>query len=358
MNRKKFLVISLGIFIFLIMSCETSFLPIGALRTYDSYYITGSKEKKATLKELFRLLNREKQPGEEQFSIVREIANELLSQQEYAKLTNFLTDWITAHPQDPYNAYLLLMVAYAYLKQDAGPVAAIYFNRIVTRYPDLLVKGESIHYQCLKQLIQLEKKPEHQIRYYKELIARFPEKIDLGNAHFMLGQAYEKTGEWDMAIQTYSKFLPYYSASIPGFPDALGYAMKLVDYYNSPKDWTFESLDSLVAAVKKALDAGSSRELRRLRAKVNFFAVSWGQDANQPVGMDEFNLSDFMAGNRIRYADTVDASSNANEAYLKTWGWTQRITTWYLYFRKIYFPADPEIHGRWEWAGVYYGEKF
>jgi len=43
---------------------------------------------------------------------------------------------------------------------------------------------------------------------------------------------------------------------------------------------------------------------------------------------------------------------------LRTWGWHQYLSTWYLYFRKIYFPADPEIHGRWEWAGIYYGEKF
>ena len=24
---------------------------------------------------------------------------------------------------------------------------------------------------------------------------------------------------------------------------------------------------------------------------------------------------------------------------------------------KVNFPADPEIHGRWEWAGIYFGEK-
>ena len=342
----------------LLSSCDKlpfQFNPIG---TYDPYYVTGNKDTQETIKELFKLLNQETLPGEEQFSIVREIANELLSQKEYAKLINFLTSWVATHPEDPYNSYLLLMVAYAYMQQDAGPVAVLYFNRIITKYPDLLVKGESIHFQCLKQLIQLKEKPELQIRYYKELIARFPDKIDLGASHIMLGQAYEKNGEWDMAIQTYSKFLPYYNTSIPGFPDALGYAMKLVDYYNSPKDWTFESLDSLIAAIKKALNSRNSRELNKLRAKVNFFAVSWGQDTNQAVGMDEFNLSEFMAGNSIRYADTVDSSSNANEAYLKTWGWTQRIATWYLYFRKIYFPADPEIHGRWEWAGVYYGEKF
>jgi hypothetical protein len=73
--------------------------------------------------------------------------------------------------------------------------------------------------------------------------------------------------------------------------------------------------------------------------------------------MAEFSLAAFMH-KQIRYANTLDAGSNANEAYLRTAGWDQYISTWYLYFRKIYFPLDPEIHGRWEWAGVYYGEKF
>ncbi|MCI6442425.1 MAG: tetratricopeptide repeat protein, partial [Spirochaetia bacterium] len=45
------------------------------------------------------------------------------------------------------------------------------------------------------------------------------------------------------------------------------------------------------------------------------------------------------------------------EAYLRTTGWSNYVNVWYLYFRKVNFPADPEIHGRWEWAGIYYGEK-
>jgi hypothetical protein len=250
------------------------------------------------------------------------------------------------------------MAAYTYLKEDAKPVAALYFDRIVKNYPDLAIQGESIHLACLNKLIELVNKPEQRIWYYQELIARFPDKIDLGVAYFMLAQSYERIGAWDAAIQTYTKFLPYFNSSIPGFPDAFGYAKKIVDFYNSPKDWSFETLDDLVQAIQKALDAGSSKLLNKYRAKVNFFAMSWEQENSDTANMTEFNFSDFMSGNRIHYSPTVDSSSNANEAYLKTWGWSQRISTWYLYFRKINFPADPDIHGRWEWAGVYYGEKF
>ncbi len=331
-----------------------SIIPAGA----DPYYIAGNERDREILRELFKLLGAEGRPGEEQFSVVREIANELLRQKEYGKLTNFINGWVSRHPEDPYNAYLLLMAAYVYLQQDAAPVAAVYFDRIVKNYPDLTVRGESIHLISLKKLIELGGKNEQRVWYYQELISRFPDQVDLGSTYFMLAQSYERIGEWDAAIRTYTKFLPYYSSSIPGFPDAFGYAKKIVDFNNSPKDWSFETLDALLEAVKSAFDAGSSARLRRYQAKVNFFAMSWEQENTDTVSMVEFNFSDFMVGNRIRYAPTVDASSNANEAYLRSWGWSQRISTWYLYFRKINFPSDPEIHGRWEWAGVYYGEKF
>jgi hypothetical protein len=324
----------------------------------DSYYLSSPGKDKVTLRDLLALLRAETSAGEERFVIVREIASELLKHEEFGKLTNFLTGWVSRHPDDPYNAYLLLMTAYVHLRLDAAPVAAYYFDRIVKNYPDLIVRGESVHLACLQKLIEIVDEPQRRVWYYKELISRFPDRIDLGAAYFQLAQAYEKTGEWDAAIRTYTKFLPYYETSIPGFPDAFGYAKKLVDFNNSPKDWSFESLQTLVDAVEQALDKGSSATLRKYRAKVNFFAMSWEQEELDSNSLVEFNLSDFMFGNRIRYAPNLDASSNANEAYLRTWGWSQRISTWYLYFRKINFPADPEIHGRWEWAGIYYGDKF
>ncbi len=324
----------------------------------EPYYITGTGADKETLRDLFDLLNEEKKPGEERFTVVREIANELMRLGDYGRLSLFLTSWVQLHPDDPYDAYLLLMTAYVHLQQGAGPIAAHYFDRIVKNYPDLIVRGESVHLASLKKLIELVDDSEQRVWYYQELISRFADRIDLGAAYFMLAQSYEKIGEWDAAIRTYTKFLPYYESSIPGFPDAFGYAKKIVDFYNSPKDWSFDNLGTLVDAVKAALDTGNAAALRRYRAKVNFFAMSWEQEVLDSNSLVEFNFSDFMIGNRIRYAGELDSSSNANEAYLKTWGWSQRISIWYLYFRKIDFPADPEIHGRWEWAGIYYGEKF
>ena len=92
-------------------------------------------------------------------------------------------------------------------------------------------------------------------------------------------------------------------------------------------------------------------------SKVNFFSLSWRQDETQENSLENFSMRDYGLGNRIRYSAKLDESSNPNEAYLRTTGWSQYIYVWYLYFRKVNFPADPNIHGRWEWAGIYFGEK-
>jgi hypothetical protein len=336
--------------------CSRS-LEAGKNVKIDPYYIVGSEKNKETLRSLFVLLA-EEEPGREQFAIVREIANNLVRQKEYSKLINFLTARTNRYPDDPYNTYYLFMTAYAYLQKEAPPAAAVYFNFIIKNCPDLTIQGDSIHLACLNQLITLVDNPELQVLYYEELISRFAERIDLGTAYFMLAQAYEQIGEWNSAVKAYTLFLPHVDSNVPGFPNAGAYAKQLVDFNNSSKDWSFNSLSSLVTAIKAALDAGSPRQLEQYRAKVNFFTRTWEQEAADDAGMSDFNISDFMRMSRIRYSADLDAGSNANEAYLRTWGWSQYISTWYLYFRKIDFPPDPEIHGRWEWAGIYYGEKF
>ena len=99
------------------------------------------------------------------------------------------------------------------------------------------------------------------------------------------------------------------------------------------------------------------RALDKYKSKVNFFSMSWKQDEMDANAQEEFSMRSFMRGNRIRYADELDETSNPNEAYLRTWGWSEYVSVWYLYFRKVNFPLDPDIHGNWEWAGIYMGNK-
>ena len=110
-------------------------------------------------------------------------------------------------------------------------------------------------------------------------------------------------------------------------------------------------------AGKRAISRYDWRSLDKYRSKVNFFAMSWKSSETDANALENFSMKGFMVGQRIRYSAKLDETSNPNEAYLRTWGWNRtHVNVWYLYFRKVNFPIDPDIHGRWEWAGIYYGE--
>jgi len=325
----------------------------------EGYLMEGIVKNKEEQRELLSLLSRNPTDSETRFALTNRIASNLLDEGLDEPLIMFLTSEVNANPDDPYAAYWLLLVAQAYLDQGANDMAGTYFARILENCPDLEVKGTSVHLACLQNLIRITETPDLLVRYYSDLITRFGSEINQGYAYFMLARSYERLGEWELAIQTYKQFLDYgqYAIQIPRVPDAYDYAKKIIDYDSSSKDWTFDTLDDLVAAITKAIRSYDSRSLDRYRAKVNFFAMSWKQDSSGSNAEADFAMRDFMVGNRIRCNDTLDSSSNPNEAYLRTWGWSQYVNVWYLYFRKVNFPADPDIHGRWEWAGIYYGEK-
>ena len=294
------------------------------------------------------------------YAVINRIAHIHYAEKDYTRMILFLTDWVENNPADKYDSYWLLMVAQAYLEQEAEPIAEYYFERILKNYPDLLVQGKSIHLSCLQQLIKITRTPANRIAYYNELVSRFPSDVNATEMYVRLAQEYEKEGEWNQVLRSYAQFLEQPDAStiqIAGIPDAYTTARQMVDFAKSPKDWTFESLDALETAVKNAINNYDARTLDRYRSKVNFFAMSWRANESDANALEYFSMRNFMRGNRIRYDAKLDDSSNSNEAYLKTRGWSQYINVWYLYFRKVNFPVDPDIHGRWEWAGIYYGEK-
>lgn len=313
-----------------------------------------------TQEQLQSLLLTEGLSSKQKYTIVNQMANNLLQQKDYQGVILFLTDWVENNPDDMYNSYWLLMTAYAYISVDAEPVAEYYFDRILQNYQDLLVQDNSIHFMCLQNLLQISKTPRNRIKYFNELINRFPEKINTTELLLRLTMEYENDNQWDQALKSYELFLQQPDASIiqiPGEPDAYKNARHFIDFYHSSKDWTFQSLPELEEAVKKAIRNYDWRTLDKYKAKVNFFSMSWKQDEMDENSQIDFSMKSFMRGNRVRYSDELDESSNSEEAYLRTWGWSQYVSVWYLYFRKINFPVDPNIHGNWEWAGIYIGNK-
>lgn len=319
-----------------------------------------SQELSAKQEQLKSLLNTQTLTDKQRYAIINQMANNYLAQEDYQGVILFLTSWVEENPGDMYNSYWLLMTAYAYLSTGAEPVAEYYFDRILQQCQDLLVKGNSIHFMCLQNLIQISKTPAHRIKYFNELIKRFPQNVNTTELYLRLAMEYEKDNQWDQAMKTYALFLEQPDATtiqIPGEPDAYKNARHIIDFNNSSKDWTFESLPELEQTVRKAIKNYDWRTLDKCKAKVNFFMIPWNQDEMDVNAQEDMSMRAWMRGNRIRTSDTLDEDSNPNEAYLRTWGWNNYVSIWYLYFRKVDFPVDPDIHGNWEWAGIYMGNK-
>jgi len=336
----------------------------GCLKEY-SFYIPGRLEENRETRALFKLLRQEKEVGENRFILIQQIANRLLAAGEKEKLLLFLTTYVGEYPSDPYNAYYLGIVAATYLDMKAAPMAVHYYQRILRNYPDLLISGASLHFRCLQELLALVQDPRERIGYYKELISRFADAIDPGVNYYYLAKAYEDIGDWEQAIRVYQKFLNYPESVIPGFSRAHTKIRELVEFYYSDKEWTVDNLEHLVSEVRQALQTHDVRQLAKYRAEANFFTMSWsqqdmasGEELEASTSFDLGALGAFLQSSRVIADDQLDVYSNSGEAYLRTTNWNYRIPTWYLYFRRVNYPPDPEINGRWEWAGIYLGERF
>ncbi len=327
----------------------------------DTRPYLGTFEQNPELRELFRLFGQERDE-ENRFVLIQQIAANLANAGKKDKEILFLTTHVERNPADIFNAYYLSLVADSYKEQKAIPLAIHYYRRILNNHADLLVQGRSVHLYCLQELIVLETDPEKRIAYYKELISRFSDQIEhLGSASYYMAKSYEELGEWEQAIQSYQKYLDYPDPEIPEVPNASRLAAEKVLFFYSVKDWMLPDIAALVAGVREAIATRNIAKLNRFKAKVNFFAEGWDQQAPSDETMSgeaaEFNIAGYLYSSNVHIDAELAPFSNDREAYLKTTDWNFRPPTWYLYFRKVDFPANPDVNGQWEWAGIYFGEK-
>jgi tetratricopeptide (TPR) repeat protein len=322
----------------------------------DTRYYLGAFEQNQELRELFQLFNREKDL-ENRFVLITQIATALANGGKVDREILFLTTHVEKNPADVYNSYYLLLVAEAYRDMKATPFAIHYYRRILYNYGDLLVKGGSVHLQCLQELLAIETDPAAKIPYYKELFARFPDQSS-GIDWYDMALSYDALGEWDQAIQAYKKFIGSPDADATANADALRDASEKVNFASWPvRSWLLPNLDDLVAAVKDAIVTKSITKLQKYKAQVNFFQEPWDQTQLYTDEIVNYNIVNYLLSSNVSITDSLDISANGRTATLRTTGWNFRPPVWYLYFRQVDFPADPDINNQWEWAGVRFGEK-
>ena len=306
--------------------------------------------------QLVELLERSIEDPDAQVVIVEQLIQDLRKQGRHERIKPILTSLVVRNPNNPYNAYYLTLIAEHLRRNNRIESAKIYYYRAAYRYPDVTVLGSSVHHRALQALVQHTSNPADNLQHYQAIQSRFAGKIDPGVHHYNMARAFEQVGKYDEAFEEYRRFISYPDTRIPGRPSAHNDVLQLLAFKESRRNWTWENLDDLVREIQTAIATRNMHRLVRNRAQANFFAMSWKQDAADQNAGVQFDLGPFLLRNRIRYASELEPQSNAREAYLWTSGWEARIPTWYLYFRKIDYPADPNIHNNWEWAGIYFGE--
>lgn len=346
-SYKCLILVSLAIF--LLSSCTN--------REYQFYSGTENDKK---LIQLFKLLDRADEDHESKmevyYTIINRIISEYRSMGEMDRMNLFLSDYINTHEGDPYTAYYLLKIAENYKNDHAQNVAEIYYRRILYNYPDLTINGQSIHKVILDELAFNSDNDEERIQGFKGLLTRFPKQIDQGQIYYFMGKSYEKLGLWNEAMASYENFLNSPETEIAGDPKARITLTNLLRFHHSDKSWTRENLNQLVTDITTSIRRRTGSRLNRYKADP-FFTMGWSQEETDLFTHTNIDIPSFL-NSRIYIARDLDPMSNDKEAYLWTSGWSYRINTWYLYFKRIDYPADPEINGRWEWAGILFGENF
>ncbi len=323
-------------------------------REQSPLWMTGNRETDQKIQSLYEMLPN--QTGEVQrYGLMEQLISLYRNGNHTEELKLFLNQYIREYPQDSYNCYYILVLGTLYEEEGAWETASVYFNRQLTYFDDLIIKGSSIHLYTLNKLIAGNPPTLQKIDYYQELISRFPSDIDRGLILYRLARAYEEEGLWEESIDSYTKFLEAPVTTIPGEPNVYNEVSHYLKFHYSRKDWTRESLDSLVNSIKYAIYTRSSSRLNVYKAE-DFFMMSWGQDRYDPFTQIPMELGYFLKSS-VWYNRNLEPGANEEEAYLRTGGWSYRINIWYLYFKRIRYPIDPEINGRWEWAGIYFGNR-
>ena len=333
-------------------------LAIVALASCDArltYFLGKDVEREA--EELYRLAETTTD-AQVRATAVHQLSSHLVHERGTRPLIVYLSTYTEQHPEDPYNGFYLYLTGQSYLAEESPELALSYFERVVDLYPTVSIADLSLRESALYELVRLSPDPERRARYYRLLINEFPDTENTGLLYYRLAENLAELGHWDEVYQAYREILRFPEIDVPGEPDAYREIQDRVEFHDSAKNWTLATVEDLRRTITWALRNKDTGTLTRFQAKVNFFTRSWEQDFDDPNASPDWNIGELLLSTRrLSIRPEVDLDADGDEAYLWTFGWGLRIRTWYLYFRQVDYPPDPEIHGTWEWAGVFLGER-
>jgi len=309
---------------------------------------------------LITILDNQSDSEQGSYSTASRLVPLLIQLENHQKALQILNILRIRFPDGLYYSWYNYQSALIYESRGEIPFALIYFIKSVISGQNLIEKESenSIHFKSLQKISSLETDYEKKVWALQELRQRFPGQIDPGPYFLELGKTYDALSEWEKSREAYTNFLKFpvkKKSGTHGSKEEYQHIKERMDFHEASKSNTYESLDKLITVIKTAINKKDSYQLERAMSK-DFFAMSWQQVKGEAFTQAKFQARDFMSS-KVYYNNKIDPDSNKTEAYLKTSGWSWKIRTWYFYFKRVNYPDNPEINGRWIWAGIYLGEK-
>lgn len=274
------------------------------------------------------------------------------------KAIPILTTFLETHPHDPFQGFTTAMLAEVWELAGEPEIAKMYYQMSLNSAQEVKLKGVSIQFNTIQKLLRMESVPDRLVPLLERMLREYAKDIDHGLLNYQLGFLYEKTGDYNKSLGAFNAFLQDPGAQFDTASQEYRDVVERVQLYNMKRNWTKPTLQQLVNEIQAAVRAKNVDAIVSLKApKGKFFSMSWLQEKTDFNSIIDFNIERFILSSRgISFENQLESYSNSQEAYLRSWGWSSYMPVWYLYFRKVDFPADPEFNGTWEWAGVYFGD--
>ncbi|RLW69401.1 MAG: hypothetical protein B6D68_02095, partial [spirochete symbiont of Stewartia floridana] len=195
-SLKFFYALSIIGFILLSSSCDDSKLP-------DSLSSHGE------IKEFLAIANARDADPALRYAALEPVISAARKADEFDWLSFQLGMVLEKNPHDPYGSYYLMAMANGARKTGSNELALDYMRRLLKNYPDLTIKGRSLHLLALGEIALHTDDPRKAIAAREAMQRQFPDQIDMGRNLYYLAAEYKKIGAWERMLSCYEDFLNY-----------------------------------------------------------------------------------------------------------------------------------------------------
>jgi len=276
------------------------------------------------------------------------------------ELIQFFGESIVGEENIFYKSYLSFVIS-EYYWQKGSKEAALYYMLCVDRDAySIQYDFKPIGYYIAKRVISCNTPYEIKEKMYDVLLTEYKDIIDVPYVLLELSDLYKENFDMNKAVIVMKKIISIYTSDSYEGESSINISKinNEINFYYSKKDWIYQDLGVLIDNIKDAIMKKDKKLLYKYVSKSSFQVRVFQKLHQQSWSFYDIKIHKRW-NNRIVFADQLEEFSSTTEAYLRSKNWNfPLLRTWYFYFKKVDYPYETDIHGGWEWAGIYFGNPF